>query len=108
MEPGRKQITTYVTPSGRDFFQEWMRELKDRKGRAIIYNRIDRLAAGNPGNYRHLTDGMNELKIDFGPGYRVYYAEDGKTLVILLCGGDKSTQHKDIARAKECWAEYRS
>ncbi len=81
-------------------FVEWLRALGDRQGRAKIIVRLDRLEQGNPGNSRSVGEGIFELKIDFGPGYRVYYVQRGEVLVIILCGGDKSTQSKDIQRAK--------
>jgi putative addiction module killer protein len=84
-----------------DDFRVWLERLRDRSGRARILVRIDPLIHGNPGNHRQLTDGVSELKIDFGPGYRVYYAKRGMVLLLLLAGGDKSTQAKDIARAVE-------
>ena len=81
-------------------FSEWLRDLKDRQGRARIVSRLDRLEDGNPGNSRSVGEGVVELKIDVGPGYRVYYIQRGEVLIILLCGGDKSTQTRDIERAK--------
>jgi putative addiction module killer protein len=82
-----------------DEYAEWIDALKDQTGRARILMRVERLIAGNPGQYRHLTDGVSELKVDVGPGYRVYYAQRGTRLLLLLAGGDKSTQHKDIQLA---------
>ena len=82
-----------------DGYREWINALKDRAGRARILVRVDRLIQGNPGQHRDLTAGVSELKIDFGPGYRVYYAHRGTRLLLLLAGGGKSTQHKDIATA---------
>jgi putative addiction module killer protein len=82
-----------------DVYREWLDALKDRAGRARILVRVDRLIHGNPGHHRDLTDGVSELKIDFGPGYRVYCAQRGTSLLLLLAGGDKSTQQKDIAMA---------
>ena len=79
----------------------WINELKDRSARARIQLRVDRLAHGNPGQHRNLTNGLSELKIDVGPGYRVYYTQRGEELIILLVGGDKSSQQNDIARAQE-------
>ncbi|MDD2977387.1 type II toxin-antitoxin system RelE/ParE family toxin [Aquabacterium sp.] len=79
----------------------WINELKDRSARARIQVRVDRLAHGNPGQHRNLTNGLSELKIDVGPGYRVYYTQRGEELIILLVGGDKSSQQNDIARAQE-------
>ena len=82
-------------------YLEWINALKDRAGRARILVRVDRLIHGNPGQYRDLTEGVSELKIDFGPGYRVYYTRRATRLLLLLAGGDKSTQQKDIAKAIE-------
>ena len=79
----------------------WINELKDRSARARIQVRVDRLAHGNPGQHRNLTNGLSELQIDVGPGYRVYYTQRGEELIILLVGGDKSSQQTDIARAQE-------
>jgi len=80
-------------------YLSWINGLKDRVGRARIQVRVDRLVHGNPGQHRDLTDGVSELKIDFGPGYRVYYTERDGELIVLLAGGDKSTQQKDIKLA---------
>jgi putative addiction module killer protein len=82
-----------------DEYRDWIDELKDRSGRARILVRVDRLIDGNPGQHKDLTDGVSELKIDLGPGYRVYYTQRGERLLLLLVGGDKSTQQKDIAMA---------
>ena len=82
-----------------EVYRDWINALRDRAARARIQMRVDRLVHGNPGQHRHLTDGVSELKIDFGPGYRVYYAKRGGELVILLAGGDKSTQQQDISAA---------
>lgn len=83
-----------------DEFAEWLTNLRDRQGRAKILSRIDQLEEGNPGVTRSVGSGLSEMKIDFGPGYRVYYIHRGEEIVILLCGGDKSTQERDIERAK--------
>ena len=82
-----------------DEYHEWIDALKDQAGRARILVRVDRLIEGNPGAHRGLTDGVSELKIDVGPGYRVYYSQRGARLLLLLVGGDKSSQQKDIALA---------
>jgi putative addiction module killer protein len=79
-----------------EVYRDWINALTDRVGRARIQVRVDRLAHGNPGQHRVLTDGVCELKVDFGPGYRVYYTERGGDLIVLLAGGDKSSQQKDI------------
>jgi putative addiction module killer protein len=80
-------------------YREWIDGLKDVAGRARILMRVDRLIHGNPGAFRNLTDGVSELKVDVGPGYRVYYSLRGSELLLLLAGGDKSSQSKDIATA---------
>ncbi|MDH4450421.1 MAG: type II toxin-antitoxin system RelE/ParE family toxin [Rhodoferax sp.] len=82
-----------------DEYRDWLDGLKDRMGRARILVRVDRLIDGNPGQHRDLTDGVSELKIDVGPGYRIYYTQRGTRLLLLLIGGDKATQQKDIALA---------
>lgn len=80
-------------------FRAWIDNLKDTIGRARILVRIERLIYGNPGAHRNLVQGVSELKIDFGPGYRVYYSMRGERLLLLLAGGDKATQKRDIQRA---------
>ena len=82
-----------------EIYRDWINALKDRAVRARIQVRVDRLVHGNAGQSRRLTDGISELKIDVGPGYRVYYTERGGELIILLAGGDKSSQQKDINTA---------
>jgi putative addiction module killer protein len=81
-------------------YATWFARLKDERAKARINARIRRLSLGNPGNVEPVGSGVSELKIDYGPGYRVYYVMRGKTYLILLCGGDKSTQKADIAEAK--------
>jgi putative addiction module killer protein len=80
-------------------YLDWINSLNDRAGRARIQVRVDRLVHGNPGQHRVLTDGICELKIDVGPGYRVYYKERAGVLIVLLAGGNKSSQQKDIKTA---------
>jgi putative addiction module killer protein len=86
-------------------FVAWMNNLRDRQGVAKILSRIDRLEEGNPGKTRSVGSGIVEMKIDFGPGYRVYYVQRGEVVIVLLCAGDKSTQSKDILRAKAVAAQ---
>jgi putative addiction module killer protein len=101
------EIRHYLTASGVDVFQSWLDGLKDLKARVAILRRIDRLAEGNFGDHKFLRDGVSEVRVDLGAGYRVYYGKHGKALVLLLCGGSKRTQAADIARAVEFWVDYR-
>jgi putative addiction module killer protein len=80
-------------------FATWLRALRDRQAKARILARIDRLSLGNPGDVRPVGEGVSELRIDYGPGYRVYFVRRGETAVVLLAGGDKRSQPRDIARA---------
>jgi putative addiction module killer protein len=82
-----------------EVYRDWINGLKDRAARARIQVRVDRLIHGNPGSHRNLTNGVSELKIDAGPGYRVYYTLQGNWLLLLLAGGDKTSQQKDIEQA---------
>jgi putative addiction module killer protein len=84
-----------------DDYLSWINDLKDRADRSRVLMRVDRLIHGNPGLHRNLTEGVSELKIDVGPGYRVYYSLRGDKLLLLLGGGTKSTQNKDIEKALE-------
>lgn len=87
-------------------YREWIDGLRDLAGRARILMRVDRLIHGNPGDHRNLTDGVSELKVDVGPGYRVYYSKRGDRLLLLLAGGDKSSQAKDVAKAIRLSRDY--
>jgi putative addiction module killer protein len=84
-----------------DSFEKWLKNLKDRIGKALILKRIDRLTEGNPGDAKSIGEGCSEMRIDYGPGYRVYYKDTGQEIIVLLCGGDKSTQSRDIENAKK-------
>src|SRR5579872_2164860 len=86
-------------------FNSWLIRLKDRTVRQRILVRLDRLATGNPGDVKPVGSGISEMRIDYGPGYRIYFTQRGSVVVILLCGGDKSTQARDIQRAKQLAAE---
>jgi len=101
------EIRRYVTRSGKDVIGEWLADLGDSRARAKIAVRIARLAAGNFGDCKPLRNGVWELRVDWGPGYRVYYAMIGRASVILLCGGDKRRQSSDIQRAIEHWNDYK-
>ena len=99
------EVVHYVTREGRDYFDAWFRN-QTSQARARIQNRIDRVELGNFGDFKGLGKGVSELRIDFGAGYRVYYGRDGNTLVILLGGGTKQRQGRDIERAQALWEEY--
>jgi len=88
-------------------FDRWLRKLRDPRARARIEMRIRRLDLGNPGDVEPIGSGLSEMRIDYGPGYRVYYMQQRSVLVVLLCGGDKSTQKNDIKKAKEIAAEWK-
>lgn len=101
-------IELYTAPSGKNPFIDWLESLKDRKARAQIKVRLDRVRLGNLGDHKSVGNGVMELRISYGPGYRVYFGRVGKKIILLLCGGDKSTQAKDIKKAKEFWDHFRS
>jgi putative addiction module killer protein len=101
------ELRRYLTRSGRDIFGEWLSGLGDPRAMAKVVARIDRISAGNFGDCKALRGGLFELRIDWGPGYRVYYAMVGKACVLLLCGGDKRKQSSDIKRALEYLKDYR-
>jgi putative addiction module killer protein len=82
-----------------DAFRKWIRSLRDSVAKAKIASRIQRLKFGNPGDVKPVGEGVTEMRIDHGPGYRVYYVNRGNTIIVILCGGDKSTQRSDIDRA---------
>jgi putative addiction module killer protein len=84
-----------------EVFIKWFKKLKDLTGKALISQRIERLSSGNPGDSSPIGEGFSEMRIHYGPGYRVYYKDTGKEILVLLCGGDKSTQQADIERAKK-------
>jgi putative addiction module killer protein len=99
-------LRRYTTASGQDLLGEWLKNLRDRGARARIETRLSRLALGQFGDCKPLRDGVWELRVDTGPGYRVYYAKESKTIVLLLSGGDKRSQTRDIDRAVEFWKDF--
>jgi putative addiction module killer protein len=101
------EIRHYITRVGKDVFDNWLSDLADARTQAKIATRIDRLAAGNFGDCKSLRQGLCELRIDWGPGYRVYYANLGRASVLLLCGGDKQRQSSDIERALGYFNDYK-
>jgi putative addiction module killer protein len=101
-------IEIYETPSGKRPFEIWVKEIKEIHTRAKIRTRLDRLKLGNFGDCKTLQEGVCELRIHYGPGIRIYYGKIGNKVVLLLCGGDKSSQDKDIEKAKEYFKDYQS
>lgn len=100
------EIRHYTDDRGRDVFQRWLDDLGDMRGRVAITRRMNRVEQGNFGDHKYLGDGVSELRFDVGPGYRVYYAMDGEAIVLLLAGGDKDSQDRDVARAIDFWGDY--
>jgi len=101
------EVRHYVSHGGKDVFDHWLSQLADARAQAKVAARINRLAAGNFGDCKPLRRGLSELRIDWGPGYRVYYAMIGRECVLLLCGGDKRRQSADIDRAVNYLKDYK-
>lgn len=99
-------MIVFAEEAGREPFTEWLTALRDKQGRKRIEARLLRLQQGNHGDCQPFGEGVFELRMFFGPGYRVYFGEDDENIVVLLCGGDKSTQDRDIEAAKAYWQEY--
>jgi len=106
MEIAPQTLQEYVTPDGKIPFRDWLAALRDVRVRARVRVRLNHLRLGNFGDAKPVGDGVSELRIPYGPGYRVYFAPMGSTGILLLCGGDKSTQARDIGRAKRYWMDY--
>ena len=102
-----KELILYQREDGSSPYEDWRDSLRDRQAVAIINHRLDRVKLGNLGNYRSVGQGVCELKINYGPGYRVYFAFHGEKIVVLLCGSDKSSQSRDIEQAHEHWSDFR-
>jgi putative addiction module killer protein len=100
-------VRHYLDSRSRDIVTTWLAELRDNKAKIQIIKRLNRLELGNFGDHKFCRDGVWELRIDAGPGYRVYYAVIGTELVLLLCGGDKRSQNKDIDRACEYFIDWK-
>lgn len=103
-----KRVIVYASPNGKEPFTDWLYGLRDIIGRKRILARVSRLQQGNYGDCEPVGEGVSELRMFFGSGYRVYFGEHGDDIVILLCGGDKGSQNKDIEQAKAYWKEYLS
>ena len=102
------EVELYVAANRKVPFTEWLNSLKDIKARSKIRTRLDRVELGNLGDHKSVGDGVFELRVDFGPGYRIYFGRKGDKLIILLLGGDKGSQEKDIKKAKNYWQELLS
>jgi putative addiction module killer protein len=101
-------VEVYENAKGEQPFTEWLNSLKDRAGAEKILLRIRRAQMGNLGDHKFITDGVFELRIQFGPGYRVYFGRIESCIILLLCGGDKRSQDSDIQDALKYWKDYRS
>jgi len=108
MEVKPQQVRVYETKDGKRPFDKWLRGLRDTRARQRVRTRIARIRLGNFGDFKSVGEGVGEIRIDYGPGYRVYFGRDGDEIVILLTGGDKSTQGSDIETAKEYWDDYKA
>lgn len=100
------EIRVYRGQRSRSPFSKWLASQKDKRTVAIIQARLNRIRLGNFGDTKRLGDGVEELRIDIGPGYRIYFGRDGRAVVVLLCAGSKQTQRKDIETARALWREY--
>ena len=98
------ELELYALPSGKEPYTEWELRLS-KDAQAIVSTRLARIRGGNFGDSKSISKGVYELRIQYGPGYRIYYGKRGKTIVILLCGGDKSSQKKDIRKAEDYWKD---
>jgi putative addiction module killer protein len=108
MNTRRTAIFFKDTQNKREPAKDWLEKLRDRVGQAAVFVRIARAETGNFGDWKSVGDGVMEMRISVGPGYRLYYAFDGQDVILLLLGGDKSTQSKDIQKAKEFWESHKT
>lgn len=100
-------INEYTDEQGKSLYAEWLRGLRDARAKAKILIQVDKMELGLFGDVEPIGEGLSELRIHYGPGYRVYYGKEGQQVYLLLCGGDKSTQAKDIKKAKEYWKDHK-
>jgi putative addiction module killer protein len=107
MQIKQRMVDYYKTPGGKEPAREWLSSVKDKLTQAILYKRIRQAGLGQFGKVRNLSDGVWELKIDYGPGYRVYYGIHGDQLILILMGGSKRTQTSDINKARSFWIEWK-
>ncbi len=102
-----KEVLAFRARDGRVPFKEWLNDLNDKKAVGRVLARLARLRLGNPGDCKSVGEGVSEFRVDYGPGYRIYFGQKGRTFVVLLCGGDKRTQDRDIRLAKQYWREFK-
>jgi len=100
-------IHEYLTQNNSSPFGDWLSQINDKRARALVRTRLDRVRLGNLGDCKPVGDNIHELRIHYAQGYRIYFALDGNKIVLLLCGGSKKTQKRDILKAKEYWADYK-
>ncbi|NRB40413.1 MAG: type II toxin-antitoxin system RelE/ParE family toxin [Pseudomonadales bacterium] len=101
-------INEYLDDKGNSLYATWLHNLRDARAKAKVLMQVDRMELGLMGDSQPVGDGLSELRIHYGPGYRVYYAKEGNQIYLLLCGGDKSTQAKDIKQAKRLWKDHQT
>lgn len=102
-----RKVETYVMGNGREVFQDWMNGLADQPAKVLIDKTIAKVRLGNLGQHKSVGDGVQEIVLDYGPGYRIYFGEHGMTLVILLCGSTKKRQQEAIKQAKQYWKDWK-
>jgi len=107
MRDMKNTINEYIDDSGKSLYSDWLKNLRDAKAKAKIMMQVDKMELGLFGDVEPIGEGLSELRLHYGPGYRVYYGKEGQQVFLLLCGGDKSTQSKDIKKAKECWKNHK-
>ena len=103
-----KEVVAFRAKDGQVPFEDWLDDLKDKRAVARVLARLARVRQGNLGDCKSVGEGVSELRVDCGPGYRVYLGQKGQTLVVLLCGGNKRTQDRDIRLAKQYWHEFKA
>ena len=106
MEVSAQEIQEYIKSDGKNPFRGWLRSLQNKQARARIRVRLNRIRLGNFGDAKAVGKGVNEIRIHHGPGYRIYFGRVSNTIVLLLCGGGKKTQHQDIQKAQAFWKDY--
>lgn len=107
MESSAKEIIQYQTPDGKIPFEEWIKSLRDQRAKDIIRARLARVRLGNLGDLKSVGHGIHEMRIDWGPGYRIYLGQMSPRVIVILCAGDKSSQVRDIRKAQDYWSNFK-